>query len=271
MSLKSSIINSIKSLPPLPRTIEEVDKIYANEESSIADLVKVLENDPMLVANLLKVANSPLYSFGKKIKNVSHAVSLFGMGMTRSIVLCNSVKKLLNVDMQPYGITPDKFAKISNLQANLIFNWYKQINEEKAEELYLAAFLQEMGKILISSDIIQDGETTSFLSEIKTSNNVAMVEKSYVDITTSEVTAAVFEHWGFESDFIDMIKYADNPSAAPQKLKEYSMALRIVKTIIPVNQPFSKIAINMGMTQAAQAGYDTQILENAINSVITRV
>ena len=27
-------------------------------------------------------------------------------------------------------------------------------------------------------------------------NNIAQVEKAYVDITTAEVTAAVFEHWG---------------------------------------------------------------------------
>ena len=102
--MKSSIVDSIKSLPPLSKTIIDINKIYANKESSIHDLAKVIEHDPMIVANLLKVANSPLYSFGREIRNVAQAVSLFGMGMTRTIALGNSVRKLLNVDMQPYGI-----------------------------------------------------------------------------------------------------------------------------------------------------------------------
>lgn len=123
--MKSSIINSIKSLPPLSKTILDINKVYANENSSIHDLVKAIEGDPMIVANLLKAANSPLYFFGKEIRSVAHAVSLFGMGMTRSIALGNSVRKLLNVDMQPYGITPDRFAEISHLQATLILSWYK--------------------------------------------------------------------------------------------------------------------------------------------------
>ncbi len=50
------------------------------------------------------------YCFGKEIKSVSQAVSLFGMSMTRSIAIGNSVRKLLNVDMEPYGITSEKFA-----------------------------------------------------------------------------------------------------------------------------------------------------------------
>ena len=187
--MKSSIIDSIKSLPPLSKTIIDINRVYANENSSIGDLAKVIEPDPMIVANLLKIANSPLYGFGKQIRNVSQAVSLFGMNMTRSVALGNSVRKLLNVDMQPYGITSEKFAEVSAMQAHMILKWYKQIDREKAEELYLAAFLQETGKILIASDVIQEDEATSFSSEIEMSNNLAQVEKMYVDVTSSEVTS----------------------------------------------------------------------------------
>ncbi|MDD5202476.1 MAG: HDOD domain-containing protein, partial [Sulfurimonas sp.] len=58
--MKSSIIESIKSLPPLSKTITDINMVYASEDSSIHDLAKVVERDPMIVANLLKAANSPL-------------------------------------------------------------------------------------------------------------------------------------------------------------------------------------------------------------------
>jgi HD-like signal output (HDOD) protein len=265
--MKSSIVDSIKSLPPLSKTIIDINKIYANEEASIHDLAKVIEHDPMIVANLLKVANSPLYSFGREIRNIAQAVSLFGMGMTRTIALGNSVRKLLNVDMQPYGITSDKFADISSMQAAFIHKWYKQINKEKADKLYLSAFLQETGKILIASAIIEDDETISFKSEVENSNNLAMVEKSYMGVTTSEITAEVFEHWGFDTDFIEIIRFADNPKEAPEELREYSTALNIVKTILPVNQPLSERSINFGMKLAEDAGYQRSILESVIEEL----
>ncbi len=266
--MKSSIIDSIKSLPPLSKTIMDINKVYADEESSIHDLAKVIEHDPMIVANLLKAANSPLYGFAREIKNASQAVSLFGMGMTRSIALGNSVRKLLNVDMQPYGVTSDTFADISSKQATLMLNWYKKIDRKKAETLYLAAFLQETGKILIASDIIQEDETISFSSEVEMSNNLAQVEKAYVEVTSSEVTAEVFEHWKFGSEFIEMIRYADNPNAAPEEVRELSVALNIVKTILPINKPLSEQSINFGLKKALDAGYDHEILEDSIDDML---
>ena len=222
--MKSSIYESIKSLPPLPKSIIDMQRVTADPEASIADLVKVIDTDPMIVANLLKAANSPLYSFGREIKNVAQAVSLFGMSMTRSIALGNSVRKLLNVDMEPYGVTSEKFAEISAMQASLVHKWYSHIDKAKADDLFLAAFLQETGKILISSDIIQEDETTSFRSEVEMSNNLAMVEFSYVEDTTATVTAAIFEHWKFDSTFVEMIRFSDSPAKAPDEVKEYATA-----------------------------------------------
>lgn len=266
--MKSSIIDSIKALPPLSKTIIDINRIYADEEAGVNELAKAIEPDPMIVANLLKSANSPLFSFGKEIHSVVQAVSLFGMSMTRSIALGNSIRKLLNVDMKPYGITSDKFAEISSMQATLIMQWYSKIDRQKAEKLYLAAFLQETGKILISSDIIQEDEDVSFASEIELTNNIAQVEKSYVDVSTSEVTAEVFSHWGFDKEFVEMIRYADNPSQAPDAVHEYSVALNIVKTVVPMNKPFAEQSINFGLRKARDAGYDYELLEDVIDAML---
>lgn len=265
--MKSSIIDNIKALPPLSSTIIKINQIYANENSTVKDMANVIEQDPMIIANILKIANSPLYGFGREIKNASQAVSLFGMSMTRSIAIGNSIKKLLNVDMQPYNVTSDEFAHVSSLQAALILNWYKKIDKQKAEKLYLAAFLQETGKILIASEVIQNDEGISFASEVENSNSLATVERAYVNASCGEVTALVFKHWGFDSDFIEMIKYSDAPSSAQDEIKEFAMALNIVKTIIPINRPFSEMAINFGLKIALDAGYKVELLEESISSM----
>lgn len=266
--MKSSIIDSIKSLPPLSKTVVDINRIYADPEASLHDMVNIVEHDPMIIANLLKAANSALYSFAQEIHNPAQAVSLFGMSVTRSIAVSNSVRKLLNVDMKPYGISSERFAEISELQANLMIKWYKQIDKRKAEKLYLAAFLQEMGKILIASDIIQEDEATSFHSEVELSNNLAKVEKMYVDVSSAEVTAEIFKHWKFDDEFINMIKYSDNPDEAPSEVKEFSTILNIVKSIVPMNKPFSEVSINIGLKKAQDAGYDPKLLQDTIDDIL---
>ncbi|MBN2869797.1 MAG: HDOD domain-containing protein [Campylobacterales bacterium] len=266
--MKSSIINSIKSLPPLPKTVIDMQRICNDPDSSIQDMVKVVEQDPMIVANLLKAANSPLYSFRREILSVGQAVSLFGMSMTRSIGLGNSVRKLLNVDMEPYGITSDRFAEISSIQAALMHKWYAKIDRAKADKLFLAAFLQETGKIVIASDVIQEDLATNFKSDIEMAIDIARVEYSYVEDTTATVTAEIFTHWNFDNELVEMIQYSDTPEKAPNEIKEYATALNIVKTIVPVNNPFGDYPLTQGLKKAEAAGYDIANLQGAIDSIL---
>lgn len=266
--MKNSIMQSITSLPPLSKTIIDINSVYSDEESGIHDLSSVIEPDPMIVANLLKTANSSLYGFGKQIKNVAQAVSLFGMSVTRSIAIGHAVRMLLNVDMKAYGITGEEFANISSNQAKLITSWYSKIDKKKADDLYFAALLQESGKIIISNNLIQEDEDISFKSEITHSHDIATVEKSYMEVSSAEVTSSIFEHWGFDKSLIEMIKYSDNPSIAPDEVKEYSTALNIVKTIVSINDAFSEQSINFGLKKALDAGYNVSLIKDSIDEML---
>jgi len=266
--MNNSIIERVKSLPPLSKTIALINKVYLDENGSVSEMAKVIEGDPMIVANLLKAASSPLYGFSKEIKNASQAVSLFGMNMTRSIAVGNSVRKLLNVDLEPYGISSEQFAHISSLQAMFLLTWYNQINKDKAQKLFLPVFLQEMGKILIASNVIQEDETIPFKSEVAISNNLAQLEKSYVEMNSAQVSALIFEHWAFDDEIVQIIKYSDNPLNAPQQTQEASNILNIIKTIVPMNKPFSEQAINFGLKKAQNLGYNTDELKRAIDTVM---
>jgi HD-like signal output (HDOD) protein len=269
--MKSSIINSIKSLPPLPKTVIDMQYVCNDPNGSINDLIKIVEGDPMIVANLLKAANSPLYSFRREILNVGQAVSLFGMSMTRSIGLGNSVRKLLNVDMEPYGISSDRFAEISSMQAALMNEWYRKIDHIKADKLFLASFLQETGKIVIASDVIQEDLATNFKADINTAIDIASVERSYIQETTATVTATIFTHWNFDKEFVEMIQFSDTPDLAPEEVKEFATALNIIKTILPINNPFGEHGVSFGLKKAEEAGYDVAKLQGAIDSILEKI
>lgn len=263
-----NITERIKTLPPLPKSFHEINKICSDENGTIDKLAKVIETDPMLVANLLKVANSPLYSFRREIKSVLQAVSLFGMSTTRALTTDLSIKKLLNVDIEPYGISPEDFVQISGIQSSLMREWYGKVDKSKLDTLFLAALLQETGKILIANEIVQNDEVTQFKSEIATSANIAQVEQMYIGTTTSKITAKIFEHWGFDEMMVDAINFADNVEAAPQEIREYSLALKIVKTAVPMNGPLSERSITIALNLLEKENLDEAVFAAAVEKII---
>ena len=131
--MNESILARIKTLPPLPETVSKIQQICADPESSIGDLVKIVEKDPMITANLLKAANSPFYGFSREITTVSQAISLFGMATVKGLALSGAVKEILGMDLQAYGITPNAFADISGLQNALMQTWYVKIDRSKMD------------------------------------------------------------------------------------------------------------------------------------------
>lgn len=265
-----NITERIKALPPLPKSFYEINAICNDENGTIVQLAKVIEKDPMLVANLLKVANSPLYSFRREIKSVLQAVSLFGMSTTRALTTDISIKKLLSVDIEPYGVSPEDFVKISATQSILMKEWYSKIDRNKLDTLFLAALLQETGKILIADEIVKNDEVMQFKSEIEVAINIAEVEKMYVETTTAKITAKIFEHWGFDEIMVEAINFSDDPSAAPEEIKEYSTALKIVKTAVPINSPLSERSINIALSLVQKNGYDNSVFMDSVEKIKDR-
>ena len=261
------IAERIKALPPLPKSFQQMNLICQDPTASTADLATVIEEDPMLVANLLKIANSPLYSFRREIKSVLQAVSLFGMSTTRSLVTDMSIKKLLQVDMAPYGVTPEEFASISGLQGALISQWYGNVDATNIDMLFLAALLQETGKILIADEVVKNDETYQFRSEIENSTNIADVEKMFVRMTSSEVAGLIFKHWKFEDTMVKAIEYSDALGIAPAEIRSYAVALKVVKTALPINSPLSERSINLALNLIEKEKLDKQVFLAAVTKL----
>ena len=262
----NDIVDKIRSLPPLPKSFGQVNSICQDPNSGVGDLAKVIETDPMLVANLLKIANSPLYSFQREIKSVLQAISLFGMSTTRSLITSISVKKLLSVDMEPYGVTPEEFVHVSALQSMLVMKWYKKVDAKKVDDLFLAALLQDTGKILIADEVVKNDEVYQFKSEIQTAVNIATVEKMYVEATTAQVTSEIFEHWGFDDKMVNMIKFSDNYEDA-EDLRDYALALKILKTAVPINAPLSERSLAIAVNILEKENMDVKLFLDAVKGL----
>ena len=269
-SMNESILKKIKTLPPLDDTVIQIQRIHADENSSINDLTKVVEKDPMLTANILRSANSPLYGFSQEITTIARAISLFGMATIRGFALSSAIRKSFSINLEPYSITGQDFLNISIMQNTLMYHWYSKINPKKLEVLSPASFMLEVGKIVLAHELVENNQDIEFKEKIKKTTgsvDLALLETEIFDMTNEEVTAKIFEQWNLETELINSILYSNNPEEAPDHIKEYARALKVVKTAVNIFNQLDDVSVNNATLLINEYGFDRDTFLMAVSKV----
>ncbi len=81
-------------LPTLPEMALKVRDVVSDENSSLADVAKVINRDPALAARLIQLANSPLLKSRVPIESVDMAVMRMGGSMVKNIVTAMVMEQL---------------------------------------------------------------------------------------------------------------------------------------------------------------------------------
>jgi len=265
--MTDDILKKIKQLPPLPESAMQIEAVYQDPDSSFNDMVKILEKDPLLTADILKAANSPLYGFSREINAISQAVGLFGMGTVRGFALASIVKKSFTLDLSPYGINNDMFSALSKKQHGLMTSWCLRKENKLLGILSPAAFLVEIGKVLIAQQIMVDNKQEEFRDALAELQDVEAAERKIVDADTPEVSATIFSHWRFEESLVDTIRNCQNPEKADEKDQRAAKILHVVRVAVPINGVITDESINAAKDLIGKYALDMESFETAIQNV----
>ena len=262
----------IDSLPPLPKTIIDLEEFKKSADKDLDKLLVIIEQDPLIVATLLKVANSAMFGFNNKVETASRALHLLGINFTLSIAFGSAIKNAFDTDLAAYNITADGFLRIANMSSNLLSTWLGRVDNTLKEELLLPVFLLETGRFVLSSVAADDGKTESFLKDITANpQNISDIEKEYFDMTSTAVTSSIFKYWNLSEKLITIIEYTDDLDNCPEKYLKDAQVLNVVKTICNVCDPLSDKFVQDGINKAESFGLNTSALEKAIEKMQDRM
>ncbi len=244
--INTQLIERISALPPLPKTVTEIEKAYQNPNTDVKTIAKIVEGDPMVVANLLKLLNSAFYGLRKEITSVEQSISLLGMRGVKDLVVSISLRNMLRSNLSPYGTNSEKLAHISQFQSTLAFEMMRKTDAASAERIRLLGLLQEIGKLVIADEVLLEGEEGPFKAELDAGWDIREVERNYVDATTAEVSAAMLRHWDFDPLFADIIQWSDQPNQADEEYRKEAVILRIASEVVNIRTPLDENVINRG-------------------------
>jgi len=265
--MNEEILKKIKQLPPLPESVIEIEKVYNDPDSTFNDMAKILEKDPLLTADILKAANSPLYGFSREINAISQAVGLFGMGTVRGFVLATVVKKSFKLDLSPYGITNEMFSNLSKKQHALMSSWCRRKENRYLGVLSPAAFLVEIGKVLIAQQIIADEKTEEFHNTLQELGDVEAAERALLNVDTPEVSATIFQEWQFENTLVDVIRNCQNPHLAQEENQRPASILHVVRVAVPIDAKVTDASIKAAKELIEKYALDMESFETAMQHI----
>lgn len=266
LELEKILIWRIEKLPPIPKTIIEIEMLRKSNDIDNQDLLKIIEKDAIIVANILKVANSAMYCFSSKVKTVQMAMNLLWFNMVSNIAISTAINKILKPDLAAYDVNIDDFISISSTQSRIIEQWQEPKIIWIKSDLQLAAFLQEIWKIIISMIIVEKNIVFGFRKRIHSWEEIHTTEESIISKSAAEVTAMIFTKWKFNKQIIDLIHYSDKPETAPEWLQSWVSALKIVKTLSPVlKDGLCEKTIKKSLELAESYWFDSKLLEDVIN------
>ncbi|MDD2895421.1 MAG: HDOD domain-containing protein [Aliarcobacter sp.] len=267
----NNILEKIESLPPLPKTIIEIEEFRKKLNKEALDLLQIIEKDALIISTLLKISNSAMFGFRSKVETPSRAINLLGINFTISIAIGGTVQNLLMTNLEPYGINSDDFMRASNISSTLASLWLSKVDVELKEEIILPALLQETGKFILSDLILSEKKSELFKSKIASGASVKDVEKELLGVTTSEITAQIFRHWKLSDNLINMIEHVDDISNAADSFKKKSQILDVIKTACSIKEPLSDENIGKAVEKVTAYGLDVKIFKKAIETLQDRL
>ncbi len=269
--MAESILERIESLPPLPKTIVEIEEFRQKRDKEAFDLLKIIEKDALIISTLLKVSNSAMFGFRSKVETPSRAINLLGINFTVSIAIGGTVQNLLKANLSPYGINSDDFMRISNMATTLTNIWLSKVSYDLKEELILPALLQEAGKFVIADLLEMKNKTSKFKNLLLKGYSTAKAEKELLGLTTSEITARIFRHWKLSDDLVNTIEFVDDLSKVDEAFRQKSEILNVIKTACEVNCALSDENIQKAIEKAKEFNLDEKTLEESIEKLKFRL
>lgn len=267
MSMSKTLLENIEAVPTLPGTVQAVEAVYQDSESTLQDMVEAVEKDPLLVAEILREVNSPLYGLSRTITDVGQAISLFGKDAIRTFVLNSVVHSSFTVDLAPYNMSQDEFATACKKQAFLALQWLRR-KQQFLSIVAPAALLVDLGRVVISKTLLEDNKTDIIKKALEDGADIASAEKLACGAQTTDVTATIFHKWNFNPDVVHVIRYSDDPEGTAHEDKEMAAYLKVIRETVLPNGQITDESIAMAKDTIAEFELDMETYEMALDKVL---
>ncbi|MBI3075555.1 MAG: HDOD domain-containing protein [Deltaproteobacteria bacterium] len=208
------VLDRLENLPTLPAVVVELLERMKAENSSAAEIARIIALDQALTARVLRVANSALYGFPRKIATVKHAIVILGFQEVIALVA---------------GMTAfEQFGGRQDARPGLATLWHHSVacatatrllaglvGYELSGQAFVAGLMHDVAKIVISQampEMVRAIREEGARGDLPRRAAEAMV----LGLDHACLGALMAERWNLPIAIVEGIGYHHNPGAAQQ-------------------------------------------------------
>ena len=210
---KTQILKRIEDLPPMPQVVMQAQRLLADPNSAIKNVVTIIESDQAIAAKVLKVANSAYYGMRGKVSTIQHASVLLGSRTLAEIINLIGASSILLGKLPGYGFEAEDLWKHSLAVALCAKRVAQRKSPQLEYESHTAGLIHDVGKIILDDEIAAN---RSALDEFMADEQQTFLsaEKHVLGFDHAEITAEVCKKWNIPEAIALAIANHHYPSRA---------------------------------------------------------
>ncbi len=202
-----NIVSQIDTLPSIPSIYTEIVDEMESLDPSIKNVGEIIEKDIGMSAKVLQLVNSAFFGLPRHVSSPSHAVSLLGMEIVKSLVL--SIHIFSEFDQ----------GKVRHFSLNqlwehsiLVSRFSKRILElEKQDETtidygFLSGMLHDIGKLILAANMPDKYDIVLRLSK-EGALQIHEAEEQVFSTNHSDVGAYLLGLWGLPHPIVEAVAF----------------------------------------------------------------
>ena len=206
------IVERVEKITPVSGTLARLLEVVENPDSSVSDVVEVIQYDPAITGELLKLCNSAAFGLARKVHSVHEAVCYLGTRKVMQLVVAIYGNAVLSGEQRGYGLEPGILWKHSVAVALAASHLAHQTMPEEGGVAFTAGLLHDIGKVVLNEYVGREfAEIVRRVSEQGLS--FAEAESQVLGFSHAEIGARLAERWSLPEPLVRAIRWHHEPQA----------------------------------------------------------
>ncbi len=206
------ITSLIKAFPSMPGAAVQLLALIEDPDINVSQIESILQRDAGLTANLLKLANSAYFGIPSKIGSVRQAVLLLGLKRLIQMVIASCVSAIMDKPIPGYELPPGELWRHSIAVSVAAEGLVNELNVEAAEELFTAALLHDVGKLILGRPMADAFHQIN--DEISRGIALEAAEEKVLGTNHADVGARILSQWSLPGNIVNAVRWHHDPEAA---------------------------------------------------------
>ncbi len=196
-------------LPSPPAGLAMIIQATGNPRISPRELARMISSEPSFTTEILRLANSPLYGLGRRVRTVPQATVAMGMRTIRNSALAHAVRATTS-RVNTGDFDRVRFWEDSLRRGCAALVLARRAGFDNPHEAFTISLIQDIGYILMAIAWPTRGGEIQRLMDMPAAQRLSE-ERRLFGITHPEVLSKHGPDWGFPQDMLDAMAHHHEP------------------------------------------------------------